>query len=53
MPLVESQFSTYAGKDVSEESMIASREHRAMAGLSRGSMAAMRSGMLANLDEIG
>lgn len=52
MPLVESQFSTYAGKDVSEASMIASRDHRAMAGLSRGSMATMRSGMLANLDEI-
>ena len=52
MPLVESQFSTYAGKDVSEQSMIASRDHRAMAGLSRGSMATMRAGMLANLDEI-
>lgn len=52
MPLVESEFSTYAGHDVSEESMRASREHRAMAGLSRGSMATMRAGMLMNLDEI-
>lgn len=52
MPLVESRFSTYAGRDISEESMIASRDHRAMAGLSRGSMATVRSGMLANLDEI-
>lgn len=50
VPLVESQFSTFAGKDVSEQSLIDSREHRAIAGLSRGSMAAMRSGMLANLD---
>lgn len=52
MPLVESTYSTYAGKDVSEESMIASRDHRAMAGLSRGAMATTRSGMLGNLDEI-
>ena len=50
IPLVEAQFSTYAGKDVSEGSLIASREHRALAGLSRGSMAAMRAGMLTNLD---
>ena len=52
IPLVESQFSTFAGKDVSEDTLIASREHRALAGLSRGSMATMRSGMIANLDEI-
>ena len=52
IPLVESQFSTYAEKDVSEAGLIASREHRALAGLSRGSMATMRSGMLANLDII-
>ena len=52
IPLVESQFSTYAGKDIREDSLIASREHRALAGLSRGSMAVMRAGMLANLDII-
>ena len=52
IPLVESQFSTYAEKNVSEDSLIASREHRALAGLSRGSMAVMRAGMLANLDVI-
>ena len=52
MPLVESTYSTYANKDTSEESMIASRDHRAMAGLSRGAMATTRSGMLGNLDEI-
>ena len=51
IPLVESAYSTYAGGDVSEESLIASRDHRAMAGLSRGSMATMRSGMVANLDK--
>lgn len=52
MPLVESTYSTYANKDTREESMIASRDHRAMAGLSRGAMATTRSGMLGNLDEI-
>ena len=51
IPLVESAYSTYALGDVSEESLIASRDHRAMAGLSRGSMATMRSGMVANLDK--
>ena len=52
IPLVESQFSTFAGKNVSEESLVASRGHRALAGLSRGSMAVMRAGMLSNLDII-
>ena len=52
MPLVESTYSTYAGKDTSEESMIASRDHRALAGLSRGAMTTTRSGMMANMDEI-
>lgn len=50
MPLVESEFSTWACHDVSEESLSASREHRAIAGLSRGSMAAMRAGMVQNRD---
>ena len=51
LPLVETTYSTYAGGDVSEESLIASREHRAFAGLSRGSMATMRAGLVANLDK--
>ena len=53
IPVVESTYSTYAGGDVSEESLIASRDHRAMVGLSRGSMATMRSGMVTNLDKFG
>ena len=52
IPLVESTYSTYAGGDVSDESLIASRDHRALAGLSRGSMTTMRAGLLANLDKI-
>ena len=51
IPLIETTYSTYASGDVSEESLIASREHRAFAGLSRGSMTTMRSGMVANLDK--
>lgn len=42
IPLVESKYSTYAGGDTSAESLIASRDHRAMAGLSRGSMTTFR-----------
>ena len=51
IPLVETAYSTWAGGDVSAESLAASRDHRAIAGLSRGSMATMRSGMVANLDK--
>ncbi len=50
VPLVESTYSTYAGGDVSEGGLAASRDHRALAGLSRGSMAALRSGVIANQD---
>ena len=50
MPLVESTYSTYAAKDVSEESLTASREHRAIAGLSRGSMAVARAGLISSRD---
>lgn len=42
IPLVEGQYSTFAGHDTSVESLIASRDHRALAGLSRGSNAAFR-----------
>ncbi len=37
IPAVESRYSTYAGRNVSSESLIASRRHRAMGGLSAGS----------------
>lgn len=51
IPLVESEFSTYAYGDTDEEGLIDSREHRALAGLSRGSMATMRAGLVGNLDK--
>lgn len=52
IPAVESAYSTYADGDVSEENLIATREHRAFAGLSRGSMTVMRSGLMVNTDII-
>ncbi len=42
IPLVESTFSTYAGGDTSAENLIATRDHRGIAGLSRGSSATFR-----------
>lgn len=50
IPAVESQYLTYAGKDISEESLIATRDHRALAGLSRGAMAVACSGLTSNAD---
>lgn len=50
IPAVESQYSTYAGGDVSEANLIATREHRAFAGLSRGAMTVARSGLSDNAD---
>lgn len=50
IPAVESQYLTYANKDVSEENLIATREHRAFAGLSRGAMTVARSGLTQNAD---
>lgn len=52
IPLVESQFSTYAAKDISEENLIATRDHRGFAGLSRGAMTVARSGLMMNTDMI-
>ena len=52
IPLIESRYSTYAGGDVSEESLIASREHRAYAGLSMGSITSAHSILMANTDII-
>ena len=52
IPAVESQYSTYAGGDTSEASLIASRSHRAFAGLSRGSMTVARAGLSENTDII-
>lgn len=52
IPAAEAAFATYAAGDVSEENLIATRDHRAMAGLSRGSMTVTRGGMMTNLDMI-
>ena len=49
IPLVEGCFSTYAGGDTSAENLTATRDHRALAGLSRGSVATLRS-MLSHCD---
>ena len=38
IPFVESKYATYAGGNVSEENLIATRDHRGYAGLSMGSM---------------
>lgn len=43
IPMIESKYSTYAGGDTSEENLIATRDHRAYAGLSMGSITSVRS----------
>lgn len=50
MPVVESRYSTYAGKDTSPESLIASRDHRAFSGLSLGARTTYQSALCASLD---
>lgn len=52
IPLVEAQYSTYANGNTSTESLIASRDHRAYAGLSMGSITSMHSVLMGNLDYI-
>ena len=52
IPTIESKYTTYANGDTSLESIIASRDHRAMAGLSMGSMTTFHSGFLHCIDEI-
>ena len=53
VPLVEAKYSTYAGKDVSEANLIATRDHRAFAGLSMGSMTSIHSALMENVDLFG
>lgn len=43
IPLVETTYSTYLGSDASMENIIATRDHRAYAGLSMGSITSMHS----------
>lgn len=52
IPLVESSFSTYAKGDVSEENLIATRDHRAYAGLSMGSITSVHSALMGCADII-
>ena len=50
IPAIEKQYSTYAAGNVSEENLIATREHRAFAGLSLGSMTTYRAAFYHNYD---
>lgn len=50
VPLVEATYATHAGGDVSSGSLEASRDHRAFAGLSRGSMTSVNSVLMHCLD---
>lgn len=50
IPAVEAQYSTYAGGDVSIESLKASRMHRGFAGLSMGSNTTYHSAFFGNYD---
>lgn len=52
IPLVESTYSTYANKDVSAENLAATRDHRAFAGFSMGSMTSIHSALMQDLDLI-
>ena len=50
IPAIESQYTTYAGKDVSIESLQQSRDHRAFAGFSMGAYTTIQAAMMRNLD---
>ena len=50
IPAVEKQYSTYTNGDVSEENLIKTRNHRAFAGLSLGSMTTYRAAFYNNFD---
>lgn len=53
IPVVERKLSCYSAGDVSPENLIATRDHRAIAGLSLGSMTTYRSGLYRNFDLFG
>lgn len=53
IPAVESKYLTYANKDVSEDNLIATRDHRAYCGLSMGSMTSHHAILMRNFDLIG
>lgn len=50
IPAIEKKYSTFARGNVSEENLIATRDHRAIAGLSLGSMTTYRAGFYNNYD---
>ncbi len=50
IPAVESTFSTWTNGDVSEENLIKTRNHRAFAGLSLGSMTTYRAAFYTNFE---
>ncbi|MCR4990658.1 MAG: hypothetical protein K6A38_07335 [Lachnospiraceae bacterium] len=50
IPAVEKHYLTYAGKDVSESNLVKTRDHRAFAGLSLGSMTTYRAALYNNFD---
>ncbi len=50
IPAVESHYSTFADGDVSEENLVKTRNHRAFAGLSLGSMTTYRAAFYNNFD---
>ena len=50
IPAIESKYSTYAKGNVSEENLINTRNHRAFAGLSLGSMTTYRAAFYNNYD---
>lgn len=52
IPAAEGRYSTYAGGDLSADSLIASRRHRAFTGLSRGASATYRSALCGSLDYV-
>ncbi|WP_022760758.1 alpha/beta hydrolase [Butyrivibrio sp. AD3002] len=50
IPAVESKYSGFSDKNVSEENLIKTRDHRAFAGLSLGSMTTYRAAFYNNFD---
>jgi enterochelin esterase-like enzyme len=50
IPAVEKHYSTYANGDVTEENLVKTRDHRAFAGLSLGSMTTYRAALYNNFD---
>lgn len=50
IPAVEKKYSTYCGGDVSDANLVATRQHRAFAGLSMGSMTTYRAALYRNFD---